>query len=668
MKLICINIICFFILVSYNSSLLFAQSGLDAKAPTLQIGLDGFSFAKGSLDAQLIMEIVAQKQQELKVKTIQNVFLSKVENAGGTVYSFTDNVVRQLVFEADQNVRTKKILENTVNLVFVVAYLEYYINNVEGSAKKSLVKLSKIYSQKLDTTGYYKKELSLKDFIKPRTGDITQFYNDTTSVDFMALLIDLSSLVVRQDQKLKQLGLMQISYSETYEYMNKYLKLSLSKGSIDKSKLVDSHAIFDDMKLKLEFITNYIGLVNFIAEERTFRFDQNDFFGIKILDFIKNKPLKPDVSQLKKRTGDLIKEITKITSQDSVLKAEITNLYSIFFYLEKAEKALTNDDKIVFSDILYTLNSEFIPLLKKQSYRHIQYLDLIQSFNKTNDSLFNYLLSMNKLLQKHQNKVPQFILLSSKLYQFDRSTTISEYLKLIDEVGTIFPNDNIKNALSTIISFVKDYTVIEKTNAGKEVLNFNLESFLVRLQNIKPYTLRRTQFLFSVGVNNAMFNTDVSLEDGSIIRNLSFVSEKIGVKYKLFDFAFWKTRNPGETYQQSFGPLSASYTKESPPKEPIISNIHLLAYGSGILYNLVNTKTSKEFNMPLIGVGGGLTFFNGLDFNISWGVPIFNDQPISTKYSYWNAGFDIQFIEYFNKLKEKRSANQVQKKLVEAQK
>jgi len=664
MKLFYAKIFCFLILFSYNSALLCAQSGLDSKAPTLQIGLDGFSFAKGSLDAQLIMEIVAQKQQELKVKTIQNVFLSKVENAGGTVYSFTDNVVRELVFEADQNVRTRKILENTINLVFVVAYLEYYINNIEGTAKISLLNLS----QTSDFRLYDKKELNLNDFIKPKTGDITKFYNDTSAVNFIALLIDMSSLVVRQDQKLKQLGLMQISYSETYEFMNEYLKLSLSENSIDKSKLDNLQVIFKDMKLKLESITNYIGLVNFISEERTFRFDQNDFFGIKSLDSIKNKPPKPSVSQLKINTKALITEITKITPQDSVITAEITNLYSIYFYLEKAEKALTSDETIVFSDILYTLNSEFIPLLKKQSYRHIDYLKLIESFNETNDCLFEFLLYGNKLLQKHTNKVPQFILLSSKLYQFDRSVTISEYLKLIDEIGTIFPNDNIKNALSTVITFVKDYTVIEKTTAGKEVINFNLESFLVKLQNIKPYTLRRTQFLFSVGVNNAMFNTDITLDDGSIIRNLSFVSEKIGIKYKLFDFAFSKTRNPGETYQVKYGPYTVSYINKLPPKEPIISNIHLLAYGSGILYNLVNTKTSKEFNMPLIGVGGGLTFFNGLDFNVSWGVPIFNDQPISTKYSYWNAGFDIQFIEYFNKLQEKRSANQVQKKLVEAQK
>ena len=128
-----------------------AQSELDAKAPTLQIGLDGFSFAKGSLDAQLIMEIVAEKQKEIKVKAIQNIFLTKVENAGGTIYCFVDNVVRELVLEPDQSVRTKKILENSVNLVFTGAFLNFYLSTLKPNteARKDLARLAKSYNDSL---------------------------------------------------------------------------------------------------------------------------------------------------------------------------------------------------------------------------------------------------------------------------------------------------------------------------------------------------------------------------------------------------------------------------------------------------------------------------------------------------------------------------------------
>ena len=360
--------------------------------------------------------------------------------------------------------------------------------------------------------------------------------------------------------------------------------------------------------------------------------------------------------------------------QDSSLKADIQNLVKIYFYIDKAIKQIeatkSDTDNITrlktYADILYTLNSDFIPHLKNQSFRSFKYIDIIDSMNLFNNDFFTNIISTNEVLKKYKSEIPQFLLLVSKLYQFDRGSTISEYMKLLDDVGTTFPDDNVRNALSTVLKFVKDYSVIEKNDNNKEVLSFNVESFLYKLQTIKPYKLNRVTFLFTVGVNNAMFNKDLILPDGSVTRNLSFVGEKVGVKYIIQDWAFSRTRNPGETFQ-IFG-KNSTFIRNVPPKEPIISNWHLVAYGSGILYNLVNTKTQKEFNMPIIGIGSGLTFYNRLDFNISWGVPIIANRPISSDNGFWNIGFDIQFIEYYERLMEKRKSNQIQKRLVEAQK
>ncbi|MCA6391898.1 MAG: hypothetical protein IM607_10975, partial [Cytophagales bacterium] len=99
-------------------------------------------------------------------------------------------------------------------------------------------------------------------------------------------------------------------------------------------------------------------------------------------------------------------------------------------------------------------------------------------------------------------------------------------------------------------------------------------------------------------------------------------------------------------------------------------NVHLLLYGSGLLYNLTNTGTTSNFNSPLIGIGAGVTFFNDLDFNISWGTPVVKDKPFldNSLPTYFNVGFDIQFFEYYNRLQQKRKANQTQKKLAAAKK
>lgn len=695
-----------FILVIQPNAL-FSQTDLKAEPPTLQVGLDGLSFTKGSLDAQLIMEIVAEKQQEVKIKAIQNIFLNKVANAGGTVYSFTDNVVRELVLEKDPKVRTKKILENTVNLVFVSAYLNFYLSSLQGDNKTKIIDLSKKFNcNPLDTS----KTLTLASFIKKRRENSEKAFSDEDALNFITLLLDMSSEAVRNNAKLEQLGLMQISYSATYDYMNKYKKVLLdscncqtkcsdslqikcltkkeAKGLNNKERkqwnskkisLVENvNSIYTDMETVLSNVTDYIGLVNYLVSEYSFRNEKLELFSESLIPetIIKKYSEKTsDLKLIKLNIKTIIDSLSNKTINDSALISEINNLNRIYFYIEKSIQAINknNVNPKTIADILYTFHSEFKPLLLNQSYRSVEYLNVISKLNGITSSFGELLLSQNGTFKELKQQIDPFILIASKLYQFDRSSTISEYLKLVEDIGYVFPDDNVKNALSTVITFVKDYTVIEENQKGNEVINFNVESFIVKLQNIKPYKLNRWQFNMTVGVNNAYFNKDLVLSDGSITRNLNYVGEKIGVKYKLIDRSFWMNRNPGETYLKKTlrHPLSGtSYIKTAPPREPLVSNIHTLIYGSGLLYNLVNTKSNKEFNMPLIGAGLGVTFYNALDFNVTYGVPIFSDSDFNKSFnnSFINVGFDIQFIEYYNRLQAKRSANKTQKKISQAQK
>lgn len=715
------------LVVIITTTRLKAQTDLEAKAPTLQVGLDGFSFANGSLDAKLIMEMVAEKQKDLKVKAIQNLFLKKVENTGGTVYSFVDNVVRELVYEPDPQVRAKKTLENTVNLVFTASFFHFYLSSLDKNSpeRKTLVRLAFKINHKLDPVALYAKEkISLADFSNAKR--TSHFFSDEDAVKVIALLFDMCSKAISEDTKLKQLGLMQVAYSETYEYMNLYNKLTrysakknqlpdsirltkFQKAFLNKAQekmitssipiVTDSSAatadsVFKHIKQTLLLCTDYIGVVNYLADQKTFRFNVE-----KISDGVSYDPgATPDfdLDKLKSIQSSLKLLIQELESQlinkhgklsaiagstvlieklDTTLTEDIRNLVKIYFYIDKAIKqieAIKSDTNkpdstkhSTYADILYALSSDFTPLLKNQSFRSIEYLTIINSLNSFTHDLFTNIINKNPVLSKNIEKIPSFLQLTAKLYQFDRSATISEYMKLASDIGTIFPDDNIKNALSSILRFVNDYSVIEK-RGDKEVFAFNVESFLYKLQTIKPYKLTRIQFLFTVGVNNAMFSSDFTLPDTAVItRNLSFVGEKIGVKYILWDRAFARSRNPGETFQ-IYGKNSRPYIRDVAPKEPVVSNFHFIAYGSGILYSLVNTKTQKEFNMPIIGIGAGVTFYNGLDFNISYGVPILASEAISSTHSFVNVGFDIQFIEYYDRLMEKRKNNQTQKRLAEA--
>lgn len=745
------------------------QNELEANPPTLQIGLDQLAFKKGTLDAQLIMEIIAEKQEELKIKAIQSAFLKKVQKSGGTMYSFTDNVVRELVLEKDSEIRTRKILENTVNLVFVTSYLKYYLStlNPDSPAYKKIDTLAREFGvtiekkdEKLTFASFIKSNKS--NNIKKEKGE--KITPNKETILFLALLIDMTSEVVRKNEKLKQLGLMQVSYSSTYEYMNIFLKLHREKTDenhflckdfeldttiINSIKDITKY-IKPIMKEHLSGLTNYIGLVNFYATQYSYRNDNLEFYqgslfsstiklnykkelinnleifikreGIKMNDqnysFIEkinksdsltintelksfmdtlknqdkldqkielelenlNKTYKQQAIQvmnykdilidslikLKKNIRDISSSLTKKYLADSTIISELKNLNKIYFYIEKAINAIDNGNlnpKMV-ADIIYTFNQEFKPLLLNQSYRDTRYLNAISTISTISNSLA-ILINDSSPIKLDSETIDPFLLLVSKLYQFDESKTISQYLNLIEDIGFIFPDGNIKDALSTVVTFVKDYTVIVEEEDGNELVSFNVESFIFKLQNIKPYKWRNVQFNFTVGMNNAyFFNKSLTLNDSSGTRNLSYVGEKIGIKFKIKDWAFWHTRNPGDTYSI----INTEYQKITPPNEPMVSNLHLLFYSSGLLYNLVNTTTNSEFNMPIVGTGIGLTFFNALDLNFSYGIPIFPESGFKKSFSngFINLGFDIQFTEYYRRLREKQKDNKTQKQLIKA--
>ena len=119
-------------------------------------------------------------------------------------------------------------------------------------------------------------------------------------------------------------------------------------------------------------------------------------------------------------------------------------------------------------------------------------------------------------------------------------------ITLLDEV---FDTGDFKTALSTINTFVKDYTIITTDEKGNEVLVFNVESFLVKLNNIQTNRIRRFQLHFTVGMNTTSFlNGKIDIGNNEKISNFSHFSEKVGLKFKIMSKGDWWPKNPGETY------------------------------------------------------------------------------------------------------------------------
>jgi len=80
----------------------------------------------------------------------------------------------------------------------------------------------------------------------------------------------------------------------------------------------------------------------------------------------------------------------------------------------------------------------------------------------------------------------------------------------------------------------------------------------------------------------------------------------------------------------------------------MVSRWYLSVYGSGLLYTIADLRTENTFKYPIVGVGTGLEFFNGMEANISLAQPmITNSTPAERARSmFLNVGFDIPIFEY----------------------
>lgn len=613
---------------------LFALIGLKAQdepsihqAPSLQLGLNGLTFSKGDLDAQLIMEIIAEKQKEIKVRLVENMFLEGLDNTGGTVYNYATNILKGVTQEPNPEIRTRIVLENTVNLVFVYAFAEYMM-------KKDSSELNKL--------------------ARVRSRNNIELTKD----QFNAFILDISSEVIRKNTKLQELGLMQVTHTPAYDFKNLYLKEIRGE---EKIYFETAENIYKLMELELSALVDIVGLANYYFNEL------NLITNIK--PFNSNKFQKNDSEINFKEILDLINETeNNISSKwsleaDSILTIALNDLNQVRNLLIKMQRIGKIEDSNRFqSDLIFLFNSQVIPTLRKHSKFNPSINPELDNVTESIYTLASNLLSDSTVFNRLNDKKIAKAL--SLLYKFNESRTYIEFINMISEFESVFDNKVIKSTLSILNTYVTNNVTIHKNPEGEKYIDFNIESFLATLSKTNENKLRAFQFHFTVGVNNVYFISPLDLNNGTTINNYSFVSEKIGVKYKLYNPGSWKHRNYGELYRNRWGTLMQ---KTSTPKEPLISNWHLLLYGSGILYNITPTGTSRDFNFPIVGFGTGITFYNSLDLNFTIGVPLNNSLNFSQNFSinrcFLGLGFDIQFAEYINRLAQNRKNNKTQKRL-----
>ncbi|MEQ8552268.1 MAG: hypothetical protein RIC06_17260 [Cyclobacteriaceae bacterium] len=258
-------------------------------------------------------------------------------------------------------------------------------------------------------------------------------------------------------------------------------------------------------------------------------------------------------------------------------------------------------------------------------------LDDAQSYEKAGKFLADIgSLSQTPMAQKISNSLlninDKYLTVNkdSNLVQIDVESAFSDiYSKYVDRIG---------KRISPYFSIGINYNFVNKINPNDTTYEMDVNGSFI---------------LDSFG--NRIVDTVIT----DTRENTGFISEKIGIKVKILDWA--KQNMYGSNNTTSIRSYHQQLRKT---QKPFVNDLYVLAYASGLLYQIEALKTSSEFNSPIIGMGIGMSFFNNLDLNVNYAYPtnaeVFND-------GFWNVSFDIKITEYLSELSKKRRLKSLEK-------
>jgi hypothetical protein len=605
------------ILVSTTS---FSQESQNS--PTLNFTGSSPSLSKGNINTEVLSAIIQKKQEEIKQRVFKNTIISQFNNSDNSykrrlnnfaTYSYLYSLMDILTSGKNKKVMTKSAIEKSSEFVFIFGLAIYTNPEIVNGAQITSLETNKngnlnYNKYKIDKISVYKFNVII-DMVY---SIIIEPQNEATVQELFKFDNTMSNLNFKiWNEK-----------DNTYEKERRYAVDNDPDNQAFTLQELDTLKLATENKIKNLF-QNFKSLKGFIKENQSI---DNEYLNLKILNqypSIDAEGSKDISDNFKGKIKSLLESFDELSASEITIK--INELQEKFDFL------LNDNQKLLISQL-----TTFIDL-NYDEYRQIY--NFFVGLNKVNYKDFS-------LTQKQYNAL-NFLL-----------------LKFIDVAKNQHPND----VVSTVLEFLIENTIVEYNESGNIVnddsnsesivyLYIDLESLIYTIdQNFSSETKKGiTKYItpfFSIGTNYASFNESNSLitnNDGtqSSLGNLYFASEKIGLKWKLWNWKYTHAFKAGESFNY-YGKTTHWFR---PQEEPSISDIHFIAYGSGLLYNLVDLKSENDFNYAIVGAGLGVTFFNGLSANIGIASPIIDKK---LKNSFINFGFDIPIIEYISALTNKK--------------
>lgn len=330
------------------------------------------------------------------------------------------------------------------------------------------------------------------------------------------------------------------------------------------------------------------------------------------------------------------------------------------------EKKLIDEEEDLFSnqDLLF-ITREAYPALTKLSF----IIGANSSYFSSLDTVYRYVLYQNivylkkeiskfnpALLYRKMESFTDFVELLNNLNDLDRASSYESVLKVIENAGAMYSNMVNVKTFNTLANSIEKYTIID---TKENRIYVDVESIILAIYN--KFANRenyRFNFYFSVGLNQSLnIEPDFKYIASDTLNSLGYVAEKIGFKFKVLDFKQIRSYEIGENAPVIFG-VKKRVTKVK-SRTPIVSDFHVIGYGSGLLYNIVSTKTSAQFTSYLLGYGLGVSFYNGLDLNFTINYPIGVNESLGdvlspdNSYRMFAVSLDIKIGEYLTALSQK---------------
>lgn len=438
--------------------------------------------------------------------------------------------------------------------------------------------------------------------------------------------------------------------------LNKHIdksSFSIKKGatSLQKGDSIFAMLLSDNKILKMEINSKVIEA----AKQQV-----ND-----MMDGIKKK-YRQELDSLPEAIAEL-NDSKKDLSNHLELSDRITEAYQAFYAFASRTNKIDHSTYRAFqSKDLYYLREVQMPLLIELVTNHgfdKQYLRIAQDYQQV-ISLSLYIQAMESLGEYsgllpllEYEVIENFISFLKRFHELDRVKTYEYVLNTIKDAYVLLPEEAPSaRMIQRITDGVEKFAIV---NTEENYIKISVEDLIVALGD-KVGSRKRSPITpyFSVGLNqitaiNYPDNASVKAllnEEGERLRSFGYAGEKIGVKLKIINWAYWRSYGPGDIYKS--GNRSAGFHAK-----PLVSDWYLLLYGSGLIYNLTNTVTQSSFQAPLLGMSTGLAFSNSLDFNIFINFPLLSSESLGEAIQnrqMFGLSFDIKLMEYITRLRKKK--------------